>query len=60
MAHSLLNGSHSAPQILVVDDDPSIRLLYATSLSKAGYHVFEAEGNAEAMTIYASAVPPSI
>lgn len=39
MANTLPAGSQSARQILVVDDDPSIRLLCATSMGKAGYRV---------------------
>ena len=57
MAQTFLIGSHSANRILIVDDDPSIRLLCATSLTKAGYHVLEAEGSSEAMSLYASANP---
>jgi CheY-like chemotaxis protein len=44
--------------ILVVDDDPSMRLLCATSLKHAGYFVREAEGSSEAMAIYASSATP--
>ncbi|OQW37790.1 MAG: hypothetical protein A4E19_12255 [Nitrospira sp. SG-bin1] len=42
------NGQH----ILVVDDDPSIRLICATTLRKVGYQVLEAEGSSEAMAFY--------
>ena len=49
--------SDSSPHILVVDDDPFIRLLCATSLKNAGYLVREAEGSAEAMAIYTIAAP---
>ncbi len=51
-------GSSSPRTVLVVDDDASSRLLCATSLTKAGYHVLEAEGSSEAMTLYASSVNP--
>ena len=50
-AHSLPN-LHSGPRILIVDDDPSIRLVCTTSLKKAGYQVLEAEGSSEAMALY--------
>ena len=38
---------------MIVDDDPSIRLVCTTSLKKAGYQALEAEGSSEAMTLYA-------
>lgn len=58
MAGTSSTGSPSPCQILVVDDDPSIRLLCATSLQKAGYRVLEAEGSSEAMTLCAQAHTP--
>jgi CheY-like chemotaxis protein len=51
-------GSGTPRTILVVDDDASSRLLCATSLKKAGYHVLEAEGSSEAMTLYATSSTP--
>jgi CheY-like chemotaxis protein len=45
-----VSGSHQ--QILVVDDDPSVRLLCTKSLKNAGYRVLEAEGSTEAMALY--------
>ena len=50
--------SNSLRHILVVDDDPSMRLLCATSLKHAGYHVREAEGSSEAMAIYTASATP--
>lgn len=50
--------SASPRHILVVDDDPSMRLICATSLKKAGYLVREAEGSAEAMAIYTVSATP--
>jgi CheY-like chemotaxis protein len=50
--------SDSPRHILVVDDDPSMRLLCATGLKHAGYHVREAEGSSEAMAIYTASATP--
>lgn len=52
-------ATSDAPRcILVVDDDPSMRLLCTTSLKKAGYLVREAAGSSEAMAIYTASAPP--
>jgi CheY-like chemotaxis protein len=48
----------SRRQILVVDDDPSIRLLCVKSLRNAGYLVLEAEGSSEAMALYSTTTTP--
>jgi len=58
MADTVSAGSHSALQILIVNDDPSIRLLRTTSLGKAGYCVLEDKGSSEPMTLYTTATPP--
>jgi CheY-like chemotaxis protein len=58
MAHHDSTDSKATRQILVVDDDPSIRLLCVTSLTKAGYQVLQAEGSSEAMTTYATSTAP--
>ena len=50
--------SNSPRHILVVDDDPSMRLLCTTSLKHAGYRVREAEGSSEAMAIYTASATP--
>lgn len=49
MADRYSTGNHSARQILIGDDAPSIRLLCVTSLTKAGYRVLQAEGSSEAI-----------
>ncbi len=54
--HSI--DSTASRQILVVDDDPSIRLLCVTSLTKAGYRVLQAEGSSEAMALYSTSTGP--
>ena len=51
--HSSPN-SHSGQRILIVDDDPSIRLICTTSLKNGGYQVLEAGGSSEAMALYAT------
>lgn len=58
MAHHHSTDSTASPQILVVDDDPSIRLLCVTSLTKAGYRVLQAEGSSEAMALYTTSTGP--
>jgi CheY-like chemotaxis protein len=58
MASSLAHTDSSRKRILVVDDDPSTRLLCATALRKAGYAVLEAEGSSEAMAVYAASPEP--
>lgn len=58
MAHHDSTDSRATRQILVVDDDPSMRLLCVTSLTKAGYRVLQAEGSSEAMALYSTSTGP--
>jgi DNA-binding NtrC family response regulator len=58
MAHHDSTDSRATHQILGVDDDPSMRLLCVTSLTKAGYPVLQAEGSSEAMALYATSTTP--
>lgn len=58
MAAPRATPSDSPRHILVVDDDPSMRLLCTTSLKHAGYLVREAEGSSEAMAIYTASATP--
>jgi CheY-like chemotaxis protein len=58
MADNHPTGPNSPRTILVVDDDDSNRLLCATSLKKAGYHVLEAAGSSEAMNHYTASSTP--
>jgi CheY-like chemotaxis protein len=46
-AHAQLVSRHNV-QILVVDDDSDLRLLYADALTRPGYHVVAAEDGAAA------------
>ena len=38
--------------ILLVEDEPAVRQLFATALSRAGYTVFEARNGEEAVTVF--------
>lgn len=38
--------------ILLVEDEPAVRQLFAQALTRAGYHVYEARNGQEAMKIY--------
>jgi two-component system cell cycle sensor histidine kinase/response regulator CckA len=38
--------------ILLVEDEPAVRQLFATALSRAGYNVFEARNGEEAVKIF--------
>ena len=58
MADSYPNASTSPRRILVVDDDPAIRLLCTKTLKNAGYLVLEAAGSSEAMALYTTSTEP--
>jgi two-component system, cell cycle sensor histidine kinase and response regulator CckA len=58
MANNGHAGTGSPQQILVVDDDPSMRLLCTATLKKAGFLVLEAEGSTEAMVHYTKTKTP--
>lgn len=58
MADSAGHTNSSLQRILIVDDDPSTRLLCATALRQAGYTVLEAAGSSEAMALYAESPEP--
>jgi CheY-like chemotaxis protein len=47
-------------KILVVDDDPDIRLFLAFSLKKAGYEVLQAANGAKALEVFREKVPDLI
>lgn len=38
--------------ILLVEDEPAVRQLFAQALSRAGYHVYEARNGQEAMKLF--------
>ena len=58
MAKHDSTASDSPRHILVVDDDPSMRLLCTTSLKHAGYLAREAKGSSEAMAIFTASATP--
>jgi CheY-like chemotaxis protein len=45
-----LGRGAAPPQVLVVDDDPGIRLVFARAFARAGYEVFLAASGTEALT----------
>ena len=49
----------SGVRILIVDDDPRVRRVIATAMSRAGFHVFTAEDGAPALSI-AEHTPPDL
>ena len=49
----------SGVRILIVDDDPRVRRVVATAMSRAGFHVFTAEDGAPALQI-AEHTPPDL
>jgi K+-sensing histidine kinase KdpD len=49
----------SGVRILIVDDDPRVRRIIATAMSRIGFHVFTAEDGAPALTI-AEHTPPDL
>ena len=42
----------SQETILLVEDEPSVRQLFATALSRAGYKVYEAQNGEEALKVF--------
>ena len=50
-AASGLPGPSARPRVLVVDDDPAIRLIVATWLSLDGYEVLQADNGQEALDL---------
>jgi K+-sensing histidine kinase KdpD len=59
---AILDVGANAPsgvRILVVDDDPRVRRIVASAMSRVGFHVFTAEDGAPALTI-AQHTPPDL
>src|SRR5262245_1580037 len=57
-----LEAAASAPsgvRILIVDDDPRVRRVISTAMSRAGFHVFTADDGAPALSI-AEHTPPDL
>jgi two-component system cell cycle sensor histidine kinase/response regulator CckA len=45
-------GTPGKETILLVEDEPAVRQLFATALARAGYRVFEARNGQEAMKLF--------
>jgi diguanylate cyclase (GGDEF)-like protein/PAS domain S-box-containing protein len=48
----MIDASRKAPLVLVVDDDPVMRLVASESLSRAGFEVTQAAGGAEGLAVF--------
>src|SRR6478735_11542531 len=46
------SASDTRETILLVEDEPAVRQLFAQALTRAGYHVYEARNGQEAMKVY--------
>lgn len=49
-------GAAERPKLMIVDDDPQVRLVVAEFLEEFGYDVLQAEGGARALELLAEAV----
>jgi CheY-like chemotaxis protein len=58
-APEMVGGAGSPPRVLIVDDDPAIRLICSTWLSLDGYEVIEAADGQDALQL-ALAVAPDV
>lgn len=47
-------GEQVKPRVLVVDDDPAMRLMVGTALAKAGFDVADASNGREALTAFSA------
>jgi two-component system cell cycle sensor histidine kinase/response regulator CckA len=45
-------SGESRESILLVEDEPAVRQLFATALTRAGYRVFEARNGQEALKVF--------
>ena len=50
-------NENTGPRVLVVDNDPAHRALYATTLQESGYRVQEAASGQEALTVLRRRTP---
>jgi two-component system, cell cycle sensor histidine kinase and response regulator CckA len=46
------SGVEAREAILLVEDEPAVRLLFAQALARAGYQVFEARNGQEALKVF--------
>ena len=54
------NAEDTSPLVLIVDDDPAMRLLEKASLEQAGFSVREASGGMQALTAFQERYPDAI
>lgn len=54
---SFLNSTQGRPSILIVDDDPTIRLIARASLEQSGFNVKEAVDGEQALQMFADFLP---
>ena len=47
-----LAAAHGRESILLVEDEPAVRQLFAQALSRAGYTVYEARNGQEALKVF--------
>jgi len=52
-SHTPIAGPKDQPTIMVVDDDPEVRVVVAEFLEDFGYRVLQAQGGAEALDLLA-------
>src|SRR6476620_12212439 len=50
--HSTMTAQTTLETILLVEDEPAVRQLFAQALTRAGYSVYEARNGQEAMKIF--------
>src|SRR6476620_12090014 len=50
--HSTMTAQTTLETILLVEDEPAVRQLFAHALSRAGYAVYEARNGQEAMKLF--------
>jgi CheY-like chemotaxis protein len=54
-AVAIPEASPDAPVVMLVEDEPAVRGLFAMSLRRDGYHVIEASNGAEALVVFEQA-----
>lgn len=52
LAHDARRAADAREAILLVEDEPAVRQLFAQALARAGYRVFEARNGQEAMKVF--------
>jgi CheY-like chemotaxis protein len=52
IAHDDVRGADTRETILLVEDEPAVRQLFAVALTRAGYRVYEARNGQEALKVF--------